>query len=530
MVHLCRVLYSLNRMSIVDGQDHTSQSASRHLISVNRSSNEYSKPMSSTRRRLTGHTSIYMFGEILRNSASLIMLPIYTRCLTPADYGVIQLLEMLIDMATIVFGARVSQAIFRFYCTATTREDKNSIITSALFLSFLFNLIGAITIALLSRPLSLVIYSDYSYQHYIILFTIVMAIMPLSAIPLTHIRAQQKPWLFFSFSIIKLITQVSLNVYFVVIQGMHVEGVIYSTLISSVIMGLALSTYSLWIAGLRITITACKMLFSFSLPIKLAAIGSFYLTFGDRYILNIYTDLTQVGIYSLAYKFGFVFTIIAWDAFENMWDAEKYAIHERPDAKVIYQKVFLFMSFVLISAGLCISLFIKDFINLMSDPAFHSAYRIVPIIIIAYIIQSWGRYCDLGILLNNKTIHFAYAHLIAAVVITAAYFTLIPRFGIYGAAWATVIGFTARFYWVNRKGKEYYDMELPWGDVFLIATLATGIFIASLFIPEGQVLSIFLRFLLLLVFLVTLYFLPILDREEKQQLFKMLLRHKYISH
>ena len=125
-----------------------------------------------------------------------------------------------------------------------TPELKNSIITSALFLSFLFNLIGAVTIAILSRPLSLVIYADYSYQHYIILFTIVMALMPLSDIPLTHIRAQQRPWLFFSFSLLKLLIQVSLNIYLVVIKEMHVEGVIYSALITSAIMGLALSSYS----------------------------------------------------------------------------------------------------------------------------------------------------------------------------------------------------------------------------------------------------------------------------------------------
>ena len=469
-----------------------------------------------------------MLGEILRKSVSLIMLPIYTRYLTPSDYGVIELLTMLIDMATIIFGARVAQGIFRFYCTASTPKDKNSIIASALFLSFLFNLTGAITIALLSRPLSFAIYADYSYQHYIVLFTIAMALMPLSEIPLTHIRAQQRPWLFLSFSLLKLFIQVSLNIYFVVIRNMHVEGVIYSTLIASTIMGLVLTTHSLWITGVRITKSACKMLFTFSLPMKLAAAGAFYLTYGDRYILNIYTNLTQVGIYSLAYKFGFVFTIIAWDAFENMWDAEKYAIHEKPDAKFIYQKVFLYMSSILITVGLFISLFIKDLLIIMSDPAFHSAYKIVPIIIIAYIIQSLGRYCDLGILLERKTIHIAYAHVIAVVVITVAYFTLIPAFGIYGAAWATVIGFTARFYWVNKKGKQYYDMELPWGRVGMLAMLASSIFITSLFIPEEQALSIFLRFGLFLIFLVTFFFLPIIDKNQKRELFNMAFRHKHI--
>ena len=477
-------------------------------------------------KTIAGHTGIYMFADILRRSVSLVMLPIYTRYLTPKDYGVIELLTIIIDLSTIIFGARATGAIYRFYCTADTLKDKNSIIASAFFLSFLFNSIGAVTVALLSRYLALAVYGDYDYQRYILLFTLVMVLMPFTEIPFTHIRAQQKAWLFFSFSIAKLMIQVSLNIYFVVIKDMHVDGVIYSTLASSAIMGFALMVYSFSITGMRITRMACKMIFSFSFPMKLAALGAFYLTFGDRYFLRIYTDLTQVGIYSMGYKFGFVFTLIAWDSFENMWNAEKYAVHNKPDAKRIYQTVFLYMSSILISVGLLISLFIKDLLILISDPAFQSAYKIVPIIILAYIIQSWGRYCDLGILLEQKTSHIAYAHMIAVVVITVAYFTLIPEFGIYGAAWATVIGFTARFYWVNRKGKQYYDMELPWAKIGALGTIASVILITSYFIPEQLALSLLLRFALLLIFLSTFFVLPIFNRNQMCELYKIVAWHK----
>ena len=74
----------------------------------------------------------------------------------------------------------------------------------------------------------------------------------------------------------------------------------------------------------------------------------------------------------------------------------------------------------------------------MSDPAFLGAHRIVPIIILAYIFQAWTKFCDLGILVNNKTIHIAYAELAAAIIITIAYFTLIPMYGMYGAPWAFI--------------------------------------------------------------------------------------------
>lgn len=482
--------------------------------------------MIAEKNRVVSHTSIYMFGDILRYSTSLVMLPIYTRYLTPADYGVVELLSMLIDFTAIIFGARVSQSVFRFYCSATSEDEKNNIIASAFLLGVVFNGIGAIAVYTLSAPLATAVFSDIEFKHYIELFSITLFLMPLMAIPLVHIRAQQKPWLFFTFSILKLVLQVGLNIYLVVYLEMHVEGVIYSAVISGAVMAILLTGYSLPRTGMRATIATCKKLFSFSLPLKFATVGSFYLAFGDRYILNMFSDLSQVGIYALGYKFGFIFTMLSWTPFEKMWDAEKYAIHKKPDAKLTYQKTFLYISSFLMLVGLCISLFTKDLLKIMSDPAFWGAHEIVPIIIVAYIFQAWTKYCDLGILLKNKTMQIAHAELIAVLVITVAYFTLIPAYGVYGAAWATVIGFFARFYWTLRKGNQHYDMELPWIKVSQTAILAMIIFVLSLSVPDDLVLSILLRVILIVSFITIFFALPILSSDEKKEVKQLILAIK----
>ena len=459
-----------------------------------------------------------MLGDILRHSVSIIMLPIYTRYLTPEDYGTVELLSMLIDVSTIIFGAMIAQAIFRYYCTATTETYKKSVIASALFLGFLFNGLGALIIAFFSEPLSIAIFSDPSFKNNIALFGTTMFLLPLYQITITYIREQQKPRLFLFFSVLKLTIQLSLNLYLVVHLSLHVEGVIYSAVISSAIMAIILLTYTLPKVGLTIHLSTCKQLFSFGLPLKLAAISTFYLTFGDRYFLNVFTDLSQVGIYALGYKFGFIFMLIAWTPFEKVWDAEKYNIINKPDAKAIYQKTFLYISLVLIFIGLCISLYTKDLLKIMSDPAFHEAHQIVPIIIFAYLMQAWVKFCDLGILLEKKTIQIAYAEALAAAVITVAYLTLIPAFGIFGAAWATAIGFIARFYWTNKKSKQYYDMQLPWKKVILTLALAAAVFSLSLGITENIIISIVLRTILVASFVVILFLLPILSATEKSML------------
>ena len=469
-------------------------------------------------KRIINHGSVYLFGDLLRYSVSLIMLPIYTRYLTPEDYGTVELLSMLIDFAAIMFGARVGQSVFRFYCSADSESEKKSIISSALLLGFVFSGIGALTVILFSEQLSSLIFSDTGYKDEIVLLTITMFMLPLTEIPLVHIRADKKPWLFFSASLVKLVIQLSLNIYFVVYKNLHVEGVIYSAVISSTVMAALLTGRSLVLVGFHASIKMCKKLFGFSLPIKIAAIGSFYLAFGDRYILNQFTDLTQVGLYSLGYKFGFIFMLLSWTPFEKIWDSEKYAIHKTGNALATYQKTFLYFNIFMITLGLCISLFVKDLLKIMSAPEFHSAYQIVPIIIFAYLFQAWSKYCDLGIFLSKKTSHIAIAEAIAVVIITIAYLSLIPMYGIYGAAVATVIGFIARFLWINYKGSQLYNMNLPWRKVIMLVTAASVCLGFSYLVTEDILLSISARMLILCVFIASVFTLPILSREEKQEL------------
>ena len=467
-----------------------------------------------------------MAGDILRRGVSLIMLPIYTRYLTPADYGVVELLSMLLDVAAIIFSARAGQAVFRFYCTAKSDDHKKSVIASALLLSAVTGGLGALAVIVFSGPLAIAVFSDVGYKSFISLFAITLFLGPLTEIPLIHIRAQQKPWLFLLFSVAKLALQLSLNIYFVVILELHVEGVIYSAVISGVIMAAVLTGYSLSKTGFKITTAIIRSLFSFSLPLKIAALGSFYMTFGDRYILNIYTDLTQVGIYSLGYKFGFVLLMLTWDPFQKMWDAEKYGIFKKDNARHIYQKVFLYTSSILIFTGLCISLFTMDLLRVMADPSFLDAYKVVPIIIVAYIFQAWTQYCNMGILLEHKTMQIAFGEMLGVIVITMAYFTLIPLYGIYGAAWSTLAGFIARFYWINMRSKQLYNMELPWAKISLIALTAISIYFLSMLSPEDLIPSILFRSILVVMFIFTFFWLPILSKSEKNEIWDKIRRRQ----
>jgi O-antigen/teichoic acid export membrane protein len=478
--------------------------------------------MGSTAKKAVSHAGIYALGNVLRNAVSFIMLPIYTRYLTPSDYGVIELLSMLIDFVSIILGMRLAEAIFRFYSTSTVIDDQKIVISTSLFLSVLLNGIGAVMVMLLSDPLAHLLFGDYTYAEFVKLFALTLLLQAFIEVPLIYIRAQQRPWLFIGFSLFKLALQLGLNIYFVVIKGMHVEGVIYSALISGGVMATLLMSYTLSSVGVRISYRMSTDLVRFSVPLMLASVGSFYLTFGDRYFLRLFGDLADVGIYALGYKFGFILTVLMWDPFEKIWATQRYEVHKRPDARFVFQRTFVFMSVLMLSAALGISLFVKDLLVVMSDPAFHAAHAIVPIILAAYVIQAWTNYCYFGLLLGRNTMQITYGSAIAVIVITIAYAGLIPLFGVFGAAWATVIGFTARLIWVYRKSKLDYDMQLPWRKVGMLGGLATCIYALSWLAPDQFLPSVIVRSILFLLFFIIFMKLPILSAGEKNVVIKVL--------
>src|SRR5262245_24606408 len=60
-------------------------------------------------------TAVYAAGMFLAKALSFLLLPLYTHFLSPADYGVIQLIEMTFEIVSIVAGARLTVGIFHCY-------------------------------------------------------------------------------------------------------------------------------------------------------------------------------------------------------------------------------------------------------------------------------------------------------------------------------------------------------------------------------------------------------------------------------
>ncbi len=464
------------------------------------------------------HTTIYALGNIIGNIVSIVMLPIYTRYLTPADYGIAELLSMTLDIVSILIGMRIGQAMFRYYTHAKTPAEANHVISTALWISGILNTIAFIALFVFSSQITTLVFDDTAHENLLILFSITIICSAFIEVPKIYLRASERPWMFFFFGLFKLVLQVALNIYFVVYLDLHVAGVVYSALIASIVMSIIFTAYTIYHTKFHFSFPMAKLLINFSLPLLLTTLGSFIMTYGDRFFLQKFYDVGEVGIYALAYKFGFILMILTWTPFSQAWDGIRYEIYKRDNATESYQRIFMYVTLGIVTVATGIAVYVKPVIQIMADPAFHFASEVAPIILIAYLLFAWTNYCNFGIFLKEKTRLMAYAEGIAVVFIIALYALLIPFFGAIGAAWATVLGFGIRLIATEVYANKLYHMHLPWLRAGLLVVTSGIIYALTYLSPEALIASIAYRSFLVLIFFAAVYILPILNKNEKEEI------------
>src|SRR5690606_26127762 len=110
-------------------------------------------------------------------------------------------------------------------------------------------------------------------------------------------------------------------------------------------------------------------------------------------------------------------------------------------------------------------LFVEDLLRILSPADYWGAARLVPVILAAYVFQSWAGVQDIGILVRERTSWLAVANWIAALVALAGYALLVPRFLAAGAAWAAVAAFFVRWLLTYRISQRLWPIRYRWGPV-----------------------------------------------------------------
>jgi O-antigen/teichoic acid export membrane protein len=407
------------------------------------------------------NTIIYAIGNISRQLAGFIMLPVYTRYLTPADYGAVGLLAFAMALLEPFFGARLAQSVPKFYFETNSELTRRAILTSAITLTASVSAISALLIAIFSQPASSLLFGTTDYALATALFGLNILTQPIEHTGMMFIRLQERAVLFLTVSMGKLALQITLNLLFIVHMEMGVIGVVLSGIIASTIIGILLTSYVFYHKRPKLDLSTTWKMVVFCWPLWFAGLAGLYVGSANRVYLRVFSSLDQIGLIELGTRFASIVGVLIWAPFIQQWETTSYKYYNQKNAKPLFQTAFLTISTLLIVAGLGISIFADPIILIMSDKSFHGASTTVPFLTFGFIFLNLTSFFHFGFLVTNNPKMYSRCHYLTAAAITLFFISLIPTFGATGASVAQAFGYAFHFLLIRYLSKKYFDPEIP---------------------------------------------------------------------
>jgi O-antigen/teichoic acid export membrane protein len=251
-----------------------------------------------------------------------------------------------------------------------------------------------------------------------------------------------------------------------------------------------------------------KQVLQFGYPFVFAGVAYWFFGSVDRWMLGTISDNTQVGLFSIAFKFASILVFMNF-AFAQAWSpfaVKIYADHK--DYKAIFGQILSFLFFSLSLMGMGLALFAKELLWLLTPKSYWPAATIIGFLAMGIVLHGTTQVTALGISLEKKTHLISATAWVTAVVNFVLNLVLIPIWGAIGSGVAIFFSYgilTGLYlYWTQRLHPIPLEArKLIFSVCIIFSTLGFVSYLNS--IPWSA--TVFLYKLLFLILILLLGFL-----------------------
>ena len=472
--------------------------------------------MVNTLARLVKQSSIYGIGAVVTPLIGFIMLPLYTRALTPEDYGVLAITTVLQAILSITFTLGMNAGLARIYFSYDLKAERQAVIVSSIIFS------GVVLTAIVgvlwggTAQVSALMLDVPQGELFVKFVLLASALNAGVKILLSALRAEERALLYTGITIGRFLLTLTGNILFVIVFQRKVRGVLEAGLISHAISYIVLLGAVLRGKKLVFSFRKISEILAFGLPLLPAALAAWALNMSNRYFLKHYATVEDVGLFSLGYKMASILNILITQPFRMAWGPYMYSVAKKPNAKEIYKRVLVYFVFVAVWCGLGLSVCAEEALILLTTPEYYPAAFVVPLLVVGAILRAIDGILVAGIHLTNKTHYASLSFIITAGFSLVFNYVGISYWGMFGAALATMashIILNVLYFTISQK---LYPIRHEYGRLAHLAGLALLLYGASLFIAGNHLLlNLLLKGLLIMSYPFLLSRTHFYTREEE---------------
>ena len=468
-------------------------------------------------KRLVRGTFIYGLGSALQRFFGFLLLPLFTRILTPADYGIIALIGIVAVALSGLYNLGTSNSMGLLYFREQNPANRPTIVWTNVVLVLTSSLLLVFIGSALAPQISRLVLQTSEYAYLFRIAFVTLALTTITEPFYAYLRMEEKAKTYVVLTLIGTIVTLLLSVYLVAILHWGVAGFFVAGLAAKTLMLLVTGT----VVGRRLPfgldLRLVKSLVRIGFPAIFGLFAFLVIDFADRQMIERILNIGALGIYSIGYNFGMVM-LLAVNAFGIAWPPFFMSfINKRAEAQAVFGRVF---KYYLVGFGALTLLFFvvaKPITLLITAPAFHNAFTIVGLVAAAYMLK--GCYLILlpGIYFAEKLYWKSAIEWVAALMNIGLNLLLIPRIGIAGAAYATLASYLCLTVLAWIVSRRHLQVKYEWRGVSILVVGMSLVAAVVYFLSfnTSVLYQLALSVPLLLIF-ISGTFIYILNREEKQ--------------
>jgi O-antigen/teichoic acid export membrane protein len=433
---------------------------------------------------LAGETAVYGLADAVGRGLSFFLFPIFTRILTPTQYGAIEVIGTVTYLLSAVLMLGLDSATTRLYYAPEYKERKGTVLGTALMFSVLVYIGGVTAVLVVHRWVNRMVLGTALYQTALMLALIAIPFTLLTNFHLNTLRRLLRPWWFAGLSMLSLMLTISLNVTFVWRLRWGVQGTYSATLIASGVTAMVGMWWTRRFYRWEWDRSLLTSLLRFGIPLVPASLCLWGLALLDRLFLVRFASLAEVGLYSTANRLS---SALAFGvaAFQMAWGPFAYSISGREDARLVYSRT---LSYYVALGGLGVlglSLFAPEALWVLTPVEYHGAALAVGPLAVG--VLAYGAYTlvAIGVNLANRTGQVSITLAGATALNLVLCILLIPRFGMMGAAFATAVGWVAAASFLCVASQRVFWIPYDWGLVGRLVLLLLGCLAAGVLVIRG---------------------------------------------
>lgn len=417
---------------------------------------------------------IYAVGSIANSAALFLLIPYLVNHLSVAEYGAWSLFEIGIMIFTLVALPGLDVGLMREYWTIEDEKERVSLNSTVLISTLVLG--GGLMVgggALIWGLKNFQSFPDAPRSLFIALGAGFLE--ALLTVFLTIFRVREEAWRFTGISLIRMLIFMGGSIGYIA-MGWGLSGALLGRLTGTGISLIAAFFLSRPYIAASFSCAGLKRMFNYGFPLLPTKITQYVLLASDRYIMKFFMDLEAIGIYSFGYKIAAGLDILITRPFSTDWGVRRFQIAKRADAPRLFAQVLLGYLAISILAALFLWSITPDLYHLIAPETYQQGLAVVPIILASYVIYGLSFPINVGIMLLNKTKYAPWIGLIAASICIILNLVLIPPFGMFGAAWATLLSYASWTFGIAVVSMRFYRVPYNLKALLLLALASLGSF------------------------------------------------------